>query len=197
MNTTQRKTSSQGIRFAGLTLFALAILLSACVPNLVIRPNTPDVVVVANTSPTVTNPASTINADNHFVQLDDYFIMDTPLEGNSWVYASMAKMTQAPSIATDNQAQFMRIMDGQTVWTKNYVRTRKATRADLTLGKPVVFLDLTDQFGNYRSPESNQEARVSWWLHSRIVDLTELFKGLVMVGDGLKVNESALRVIAE
>ncbi|MDP2172167.1 MAG: hypothetical protein Q8J62_00130 [Candidatus Cloacimonadaceae bacterium] len=180
-----------------LTVFALAMMLAACVPNFMLRPSTRDIVMVASTTPTVANPAATVNADNHFLQIDDFFIMDNTLDGHAWIYSAIAKMTWEPSPDTDNQGQFLRGMDGQSIWTRHWVRTRKATRADLVIGRKVIFLDRFDQYGNYRSPMSNQEARANWWLHSRIVDLSELFRGVVMVGEGMMVNESALRVVVE
>ncbi|MDZ4121695.1 MAG: hypothetical protein U1C33_04700 [Candidatus Cloacimonadaceae bacterium] len=170
--------------------------LVACAPRLVIQPSLPNVILSSegNTNHTP-RPSAPANADAHFVQPDDYFLLNNPLEGESWVYTTMAKMMQAPSQSTDNQGQFLRLTTGETVWSRDWVKTRIATRADLSLGKKVVFLDLTNNQGVYRSPLSNQEARSNYWLHSRIVDTSELFKGYVMVGDGLKVNEKAIRIV--
>lgn len=188
------KKSMKSLIFIAL---AASLLLAACVPNIVLRPNTPDIVVNVpqGSTPAITGP--TLGADNHFIQADDFFVMEDPLGSNTWVYTAMAKMSTAPSSETDNQAQFLRIMDGQSLWSRHWAYTRKATAEDIALGKQVIFLDVTNDDDVYRSPESNQEARTSWWLTSRIVDLTNLFRGQVMVGGGLNVRTDALRVIVE
>lgn len=188
------KKSMKGVVFIAL---AASLLLTACVPNIVLRPNTPDVVVNVPqvTGPTITGPA--LGGDNHFIQVDDFFVMEEPLGTNTWVYAAVAKMSTAPSQETDNQGQFLRILDGQSIWSRHWAYTRKATAEDIALGKQVIFLDITGDNDVYRSPLSNQEARTSWWLTSRIVDLTNLFRGQVMVGGGLNVSTDALRVIVE
>lgn len=203
------KVNSQTMRRAALALAIFTILFGmlACTPRVFVQPLWPNGSSTgsdnsssssdehSNTGTTTSKKQDTPGIDNHFVQSDDYFILQDPLEGNAWVYSTIAKMTVSPSLSTDNQAQFFRIMDGESLWTRHWVKTRLATKADLAIGKKVVFLDITDHQGLYRSPESNQEARSSYWLHSRIVDTSELFKGYVMVGDGLKVREKAIRIV--
>lgn len=174
------------------------LLLMGCVPRMVISPRTPDIVLVSQGTPATGTAAPMGNWDRHFIQPDDYFVLDAPLDNNAgWVYARVAKMITAPSEQTANQAQFMFTNDGTTTWTRNYFRTRLATRADLQLGRQIFMLDATDDNSYYRAPESNQEARSNWWFTSRIVDTSELFKNVVMVADGYKINENAIRVIAE
>jgi len=133
--------------------------------------------------------------DDHFLQPDDYFILEDPLGNSAWIYVFLAKMMTPPSKETKDQAQFMIVMDGVTKWHKDWVSTHIATKEDIKLGKEVIFIDLMDANGIYRAPESNQETRQSYWLMSRITDLSELFKGYVLVGDGLQVSTKALRVL--
>jgi len=191
------RKSIKGTMFtAALAVLALAtLLMTGCVPNLVIRPNTPDVVLVAPGTTTTTGPeVPTGGADRHFVQPDDYFIMESALENQEWIYASIAKMITPASDGTKFQGQFLRVLDGNTIWTKYFTKTRIATAEDLALGKEVYVFDNTDANGNYRAPESNSECRNNWWFKARITDLSELYKNLVMVSGGYKVNRDALRV---
>lgn len=181
-----------------LMAFFTVMLLTGCIPRIVVSPRTPDIVLVSQGTPATGTAAPMGNWDRHFIQPDDYFVLDTPLDNSvGWVYARVAKMITPPSDQTANQAQFMFTNDGTTVWTRHYFRTRIATRADLQLGKQVFALDVADMNSYYRAPESNQEARSGWWFTSRIVDTSELFKNVVMVADGFKINENAIRVIAE
>lgn len=175
-------------------LVLAALMLSACVPNLVIKPSTPDIVLVAPSNTTGTPEVPTGGSDRHFVQPDDYFIMESPLQNEEWVYASIGKMLTPASEGTKFQGQFLRVLDGNTVWTKYFTKTRIATAEDLTLGKEVYVFDAADDNGNYRAPESNSECRNNWWFKARITDLSELYKNLVMVSGGYKVKRDAIRV---
>jgi hypothetical protein len=172
----------------------LLLLATACVPRFLIRSGVPDVVVVANT-PTSTQITPT-GADAHFVQMDDYFIMEEPLgTGNDWVYATLAKMRQPAGAGTNNQAKFVRARDDAEVWTAYYLKTRTATAADLVLGRQVIAFDAQDGDGIYRSPASGAEARAGYWFTARITDLSELYRNVVGVGDGRRVRQNALRVV--
>jgi len=185
-----------------IAILAALALLSGCVPRLNVNPVLPDVVLVASTpstpeTPDPNTPPPAGVADMHFVQPDDFFITEDALTDQGWIYARIGKMITPASEDTKWQAQFLVTMDGSTVWTKYFKKTRIAKREDLVLGREVIFFDVTDQNGYYRYPESNQEGRAGYWLNSRIVDVSELFKKVVMVAEGLKVNENAVRVIAE
>jgi len=196
-----KNTNRLGINLFLLIVVAL-VALSGCAPRLNINPSLPDIVLVGTTptNPATPNPDTPIPpsiADAHFVQPDDFFITEEPLTDQGWIYARIAKMITPPTEDTKMQAQFLVTMDGSTVWTKFYKKTRIATREDFTLGKEVIFFDVPDQNGYYRHPENNQEARSGWWLYSRVVDTSELFKKVVMVAEGLKVNDNSLRVIVQ
>jgi hypothetical protein len=186
----------KSISTVALATLALAVvLLAGCVPNVVIRPNTPDIVLVAPEGSTSTTPeVPTGGADRHFVQPDDYFIMETALENQEFVDAAIGKMITPASEGTKFQGQFLRVLDGNNIWTKYYAKTRIATAEDLALGKEVFVLDTVDADNNYRAPESNAEARNTWWFKGKITDLSELYKNIVMLAGGYKVNRNALRV---
>jgi len=183
------KSNRMFLMTTALTFLALAALISGCS---IFRAQLPEVVVVE--APGTTQVAAP-GSDRHFIQPDDYFIMEESLLNNPWVYAAIGKLKQTASLQTDNQARFLRMLDGADIWTRHYVKTRIANQDELVLAKEVIFLDVQDSNGNYRSPDSNQEARTSWWLMGKIVDTSEMFKGFVMVSGGLRVNLNAIRVV--
>ena len=178
--------------FAALSAALLLLLCAACMPRFLINAATPDVVVVSPSASQVTAPGS----DAHFVQVDDYFVLEQALTDQSFVYAALGKMLTAPGINTNNQGRFRRVLDNQEVWTQFYGKTRIARAADYILNQEVYFPNQLDSYGNYRAPESSSEARSGWWMKARVTDISELHKGFLTVSGGYKVNLNALRVAA-
>lgn len=182
-------------RAAFLPVAIVILFGTACVPGFLMRAGTPDVVVVspnANASQ-VTSPGS----DAHFVQVDDYFVMEQPLAGQGFVYSALGKMLTAPAPKTDNKGKFRRLPDNQELWTQYYTKTRIAQAADYVLNKEVFFSNYLDSYGNYRAPESLAEAQNGWWMKARVSDISELHKGFLTVSGGYRVNLNALRVAAQ
>lgn len=177
-----------------LVLIMLALLIAGCTPSIVIRPGTPDALYVASQVVNKTPEMVPAGADRHFIQADDYFLTDEPFEDAEFLYASIGKMQTPPSETTKHQGQFLRVQDGKIVWTRYFAKTRIATPADLVVGKVVYYFDSQDANGSQRTPESNQESRTTWWIKTRITDTSELYRNLVLVASGSKVNKDALRV---
>ncbi|NLK49195.1 MAG: hypothetical protein GX294_00945 [Candidatus Cloacimonetes bacterium] len=183
------------IRIGVLFLLAGMLLISACVPRLVIQPAMPDVVIAAPSIPVSTVEVIPPGADRHYMQEDDYLIMDEALgDKDRYDWVAIAKMLVPPSENTKNQAQFMRVTDGVSVWTQHYAKTRIATDADLRLGQEVYFSSYWEDPEYYEAPRSIVDSRSREWIKSRIVDTSELYKNLVMIGGGNKVHKNALRV---
>lgn len=175
-------------------LLSAVFVITACVPRLVIQPQAPDI-VIAPTGGTVTQTqAPTGNSDRHFIQPDDYFILDDALGNETWQDAYIAKMITPPSEGSKFQGQFLRVVDGNSVWTKYFAKTRIATAADLVLGKEVYVFGAVDDNGYKRPPESNLECRTGWWVKSRIVDTSELYRKVVILANGDQARIDALRV---
>ena len=197
----EKMTRNHRLTSLTVSVFVLAALLvlSACVPNVIIRPPSPNIVI--NTERSATPGASPeipgANADRQFIQNDDYFVLDNDPAESGYTYAFVAKMITPPSEATRNQAQFLITQSASTVWTEHYRKSRLATRQDLRLGREIIFYDAVDANNHYRSPDNNVEARSGTWVLSRIVDLGELFKNVVMVSDGMRVKETAIRVMVD
>ena len=184
------------IKFNLLTVIIAAlllVLLSACMPRFLYNAATPDVVVVSPSTSQVTAPGS----DAHFVQVDDYFVLEQPLTDQSFVYAALGKMLTAPGTNTNSQGKFRRDLDNQEIWTQYFGKTRIARTADYILNQEVVFPNFMDSYGNYRAPESSTEARTGWWMKARVTDISELHKGFLTVSGGYKVNLNALRVATQ
>lgn len=133
--------------------------------------------------------------DDHYIQSDDYFISKEPYKTQPWIYVQLAKMKTPASAASKNEAEFMQVGDGSDVWTKNYWRTRIATKADLKLGAVVIVLDATGDGEVYRAPENKEEARTSSWFMAKITDLSDMYKGYLTVSGGYKVDPKAIRVV--
>ena len=53
-----------------------------------------------------------VNEDQHYLQSDDYFISEQPLQGNEWIYVKLAKMTTKPTAASKGEAEFFKVGDG-------------------------------------------------------------------------------------
>lgn len=180
-----------------ILLSVIALLLIGCAPRIVLDPVVPNVVLNVPSStvvaPVVTSPSG--DSDLQYVQPTDYFYLEEPMVNEEWVYVKLGKLTQAPSTETKNQALFMNSASGKSEWAKWWAVTRIATRADLALGKEVIMFEGETVDGVYVGPKSTQEARNNSWFMGRITDVSELFKGYVMVSGGYKISEKNLRVI--
>ena len=168
------------------------MLMSGCVPRF-LNSRLPDVVVVTQNPSTSQVP--TPGADAHFVMVDDYFVMETALDQQTYIYAAVGKMIEAPK-GGSNEARFNRLLDGQEVRTTYYAKTRRAAENDYIVGRDVYFLNSLDDEGNYRAPSSISETQTGWWLKSKITDTSEVYRGLISITGGYKVNLNALRVTA-
>jgi hypothetical protein len=174
----------------------LGLILAACAPRIVLDPGIPSSVTSIPSS--VANAAAAVptgNADAQFIQPDDYFYLEEPWTSTNWEYVKLGKLVTAPTPETKNQAEFMSSVNGSKEWAKWWVKTRIATRSDLALGKEVICFNDHSDGDIYLPPESNQSARNDSWFVARITDMSELFKGYVLVTDGYKISEKNLRVI--
>lgn len=172
----------------------LSLLIFACTPQVVLRPNIP---VLVDSDAIEKAVAPIAGQDAHFLTLTDFFFLEEPMAREDHIaWVELGKIVQAPSPETDNQAQMLRIRDGVSVWAKWLASTRIATNADIALGKTVIFYDGNwDNYDVRQAPPNNQEARSNTWLMSRITDTSELFKGYVLCGGEMKVAARNLRVI--
>lgn len=73
------------------------------------------------------------SGDIHYIQEDDWFYSDRDFE-SGWIRVELAKMLQAATPETRNEAKFMDVKDGQEVWTPHYWQTRAAHPSDIKMG---------------------------------------------------------------
>ncbi len=173
-----------------------AAMLFGCMPKVVLDTSLPNVVLsVPSSAPTAVVQAPSGNSDAHYIQPTDYFYMEEPFGDTEWERVTLGKLVTPPSPETKDQAQFMNAYSGVKEWAKWWAITRIATPSELKLGMEVVFFDAYDDDSTLRAPESTQDARSGSWGISRITDMSEMFKGYVMIGGGYKVSVKNLRVI--
>ncbi|MGV7929636.1 MAG: hypothetical protein AB2L13_12140 [Spirochaetota bacterium] len=133
-------------------------------------------------------------SDAHYIQPDDYFVDRDAFVGKTWMYVKLAKVITAPTAATKYEGQFMQVHDGKEIWTKNYWRTRIATRADIRLGAVVIIFEGNHRDDAYRPPATKKEARNEAWFMAKITDTSDMYKGHVMVSGGYRVDLENMRV---
>ena len=142
-------------------------------------------------------PASAGGEDEQYIQSDDYFVADEALGSQSWIWVSLSKMTIPPSSSSKNEAEMMKIRDGNKVWTKYYHKTVVARKADLKLGTVVVAFNDNNRDDIYMAPDSKESSRGGAWFMGKVIDMTDLFKGYVTVAGNYKVSPKNLRVIVK
>ena len=124
--------------------------------------------------------------DAHFVRADHWLVSDKPLPAQGWQWVDLAVALKNPSAATKREGQFMRTGDGWILWTAHAHRTRPATQADLKVGG-FAFMPHVKKNSVYGAPSSRKVALGSRWWVARIVDTSELYKGVVTVAGNYKV----------
>lgn len=133
-------------------------------------------------------------ADAHFIQPDDYFIASEELGGHSYIYVSLSKMVSAPSSSTKDEGEFMKVKDGQNVWTSHIWQTRIAAKSELKLGMHFIAFHDNYKSGIYQAPDKKDRARGGTWWYAKITDMSDMYKGFVTVSGNYKVGLTNIRV---
>jgi hypothetical protein len=136
-----------------------------------------------------------VGEDEHFIQSDDYFISEKALATQAWMWVFLSKMVTPSSASTKGEAEFMKIRDGNKVWTKCYYKTAIAHKPDLKLGTVVIAFNNHIQNSVYLNPSSKESSRGQGWFMGKIIDMSDLFKGYVTVAGNYKVSLKNLRII--
>jgi hypothetical protein len=135
--------------------------------------------------------------DDHYIQSDDYFSGDEAFMTQAWIWVYLAKMTTPPSASTKREAEFMKIRDGNKVWTKIHYKTAIARKSDLKLGTLIIAFNDNNSNDIYAAPDSKENSRGGAWFMGKIIDMTDLFKGYVTVAGNYKVSMKNLRIIVK
>ncbi len=134
--------------------------------------------------------------DDHFIQKDDYFVSDHPLEKQSYIYVTLSKMVTEPSELTKGEGEFFKIADGSNMWSKHFYQTRIVQKGELRLGtKVIIFEGRRRENGIYFAPEKKEEARGRAWFLAKVTDVSDLYRGYVTVSGNYKVSPKNLRVL--
>lgn len=134
------------------------------------------------------------NEDAHYLKEGHWFIGKKPLPERSYVYVDVAAAIQPPSKQTKGEGHFVSLKNGQLWWTANAWPTRIATKDDLKVGQ-FAFLPELKKNGVYHAPRTREEALTRRWWVIKIVDTSELYKGVVGLAGGYKVSVDAIRVV--
>lgn len=132
--------------------------------------------------------------DEHYVDAEVVFVSAEPFKGSGWIYVKAAKVVTAPSAKTKNEGQFMKIDNGEEIWTKNYWKTRIATDKELKVGLVIIAFERSD--GDiYKAPEDKSQAMTGNWFMAKITDMSDKYRGYVTVSGGYKINLENIRVV--
>jgi len=103
---------------------------------------------------------------------------------------ALAKVLKPASPSTKNQAEVVFINDGRKSWVNFVVNSRKATKADFTIGATVFYLAGWQSWDD--GITSDNYRKEAWYL-ANVTSTEELFKNRVEVG-GVSYNIQYLRV---
>lgn len=132
--------------------------------------------------------------DEHFIQPDDYFISTKELGRNSWIYVDLAKMVTQPSKESKNEGEFMKVRDGQNLWTSHIWQSRIASKSELKIGMHIIAFNDNHSGDIYLEPKKKDSARGHSWFYAKITDMSDMYKGFVTVSGNYKVGLKNIRI---
>jgi hypothetical protein len=132
--------------------------------------------------------------DEHFIQSDDYFVAKEDLGRHSYIYVSLAKMVTPPSAGSKYEGEFMKVHDGQNIWTSYIWQTRTASKNELKLGMHFIAFHDNNERGIYQAPNKKDRARGGTWWYAKITDMSDAYKGYVTVSGNYKVALNNIRI---
>lgn len=133
--------------------------------------------------------------DHQYIQFDDYFVQpqNSGVLARSWV--DLARMVNPVSDNTNGEAEFMKVRDGKSYWSRTYWQTRPAVMSELRLGQQVIVFNDQYRNGVYEAPDRKEKARGGSWFMARVTDMTDSYKGYIIVSGSHRVSLKNLRVI--
>ena len=133
--------------------------------------------------------------DPMYLQSDDYFVSEEAFTNQPWIWVQLAKMTTKSTSGSKGEAEFLKVLDGNQIWTKFYFKTVPARKADIRLG--TIFIGFNDQVENgiYSAPADKESARGGAWFLGKITDVSDLYKGYVTIAGNYKVSVNNMRIL--
>ncbi|MBI4508994.1 MAG: hypothetical protein HY698_05130 [Deltaproteobacteria bacterium] len=134
--------------------------------------------------------------DTHFFQPDHFIIATNPLPGRGRIQGEIGIAITKPSPDTKGEGLFIGARRGKVYWTRNAWRTVPATSDRVKVGQFVAFpYDTRD--GVHQRPATRELALGhSWWI-AKVVDTSDVFKGVITTANGMKVSVDAVRIVKE
>ncbi len=176
----------------------LALTLSGCFGPIIPAPYVPDpvgaAVIASNANAAPVAVAGTVSActgDAQCLGPADVIVCD-----DEWFCAVGHTMTP-PSPQTKNQGQFMRVRDGQAIWTSRWYMTRPLVQGEpVQLGQQILFFRGPAPYNAFTGPGSHQDALNGNWTATTVTDLSNLFKNIIVTSNGgSQVMTSDVRVV--
>lgn len=133
--------------------------------------------------------------DSHFLLDDDLFISESALGKNQTMQVYLAKMLEPATEDTDLQAQFLQLPAGTTIWTKYWWNSKEAVSTELKVGDAVIYFEAMGEYGSYRAPVNEDEARNGIWKMAKVTDISTIYMGYCTISGGYSVELANLRVI--
>jgi len=135
--------------------------------------------------------------DIHYIEDDDFFISEVPLEKNPSMQVKTAKMINPPTQESKQQAQFILTGDGSQLWTKEYYMTKVANVEALKPEMVVVCFEGKSDTGILSPPLNEDEKRNGVWFMARIADISNAKEGYIRLSNDAKVALENIRVITK
>jgi len=172
-------------------VFAVAVLLACASAR-------PAVSQQPDAQPAPGQPAQAA-LDSHFLDASEYLLASEEIHW-SGEFLAIGRQLALPSTSLRGQTQFQVVgqgagwLAGDRAWTNQFYRTRIATRADLTVGKPVFCFNGMDG-GAYRAPRDRAEALTSGWFATTITDVSTLERYGEVKAGRTRLGVGCLRVL--
>jgi len=148
-------------------------------------------VIEGDTSPTVTIGGA---EDGHYLTGNHWIVVPKGLPEQRYRYGFVGAPIQPPTAQTKDDGNFINLSTGEVGWNKGFM-TRPAQQADLQVGT-FAFMPHINRNGVYQAPDSRLKSLTTRWWVAKIVDTSELYKGVVEVAGGYKIAAAAIRVQA-
>ncbi len=135
--------------------------------------------------------------DEHYIDDDIIFVSKEPFKGSGWIYVQPAREVEAPTAKTKNEGKFMIVHNGDEMWTKNFWKTRIAKEKEIKIGAIVVAFNRQAEEGIYVAPDDKESAINESWFMAKVTDLSNKYRGYVVVSGGYKVSMENMRVVVK
>jgi len=134
------------------------------------------------------------DVDKHFLSSSHYHIAKKPLPEKGYDLIHVGLAIAPPAATRQGEGHYYNAKTGRPLWTAHAWLSRPATQQDLTVGRHVIYA--SKRKGGLHVPvASRQESLHQQWYVAKLVDTSQLYKGVVTTSQGHDVSLEALRVL--